>query len=451
MHAVSKYLKRHAEPETGLGGLVAGGYARSIVVPLFREDPSFVDGVVRAAETSSGRTLCIAVVNAPEDASPDAHADNARLIDGLRGRVDRAFALESSSGAWLGACGERLDLLVVDRASEGKRLPVKEGVGLARKIGTDLALALHVSGKVESSLIFGTDADAVLPDRHFDLDAPSDADAAAFVFPFWHEATTDMDVTRATALYELSLRYYVAGLAWAKSPYAFHTLGSAIAVSGHHYAAVRGYPKREAAEDFYLLNKIAKVGVVVRVQGAPVRIRSRTSDRTPFGTGRRVSDSIASGDQRFYAPGVFSALRTLLGVLEAYAEHGVVSRLYEGLDEFSEGLREVTLSLFDEIGARDAFTATTREAKTAGARLRRVHSWFDAFRTLKFIHALRDRLFPSVGWRDALDAAPFYPAPSKAPLGVDDARRAFAEAERGLPPHVGATLSAFSDRGRPSR
>ena len=46
---------------------------------------------------------------------------------------------------------------------------------------------------------------------------------------------------------------------YARSPYAFHTIGSTMAVSANHYAKVRGFPKREAGEDFYLLNKLAKV------------------------------------------------------------------------------------------------------------------------------------------------------------------------------------------------
>ena len=63
-------------------------------------------------------------------------------------------------------------------------------------------------------------------------------------------------------LYEYSLRYYVAGLTYAQSPYAFHTIGSTMAVNAEHYASVRGFPRREAGEDFYLLNKLAKVGSV---------------------------------------------------------------------------------------------------------------------------------------------------------------------------------------------
>jgi len=59
---------------------------------------------------------------------------------------------------------------------------------------------------------------------------------------------------------------------------------------------------------------------------------------------------------------------------------------------------------------QDAFTAV-REAAAAtrepDALLRRLHTWFDAFRTLKLVHALRDAGLPSPAWREALAEAPF--------------------------------------------
>ena len=41
------------------------------------------------------------------------------------------------------------------------------------------------------------------------------------------------------------------------------------------------------------------------------------------------------------------------------------------------------------------------------AMRRRFHTWFDAFRTLKLVHALRDEGLPSLAWREALAEAPF--------------------------------------------
>ena len=81
------------------------------------------------------------------------------------------------------------------------------------------------------------------------------------------------------------MSYYVAGLAMAGSRYAHHSLGSTIAVHAKTYAAVRGYPKRSAGEDFYLLNKICKLAPVERLAGPALSIEARISARVPFGTG----------------------------------------------------------------------------------------------------------------------------------------------------------------------
>lgn len=452
MHAVPKYLRDYAEAEIALAKGIEGPYERALVVPVFREDPSFVEGFARAARTSRGRTLAVVVVNAPVDAPPEAHADNRRLLDGVVGRMEDVRRLETSPTAYVGALDrDCLDVLVIDRASEGARLPVKQGVGLARKVGTDVAVALHVAGKITSGLVFGTDADAVLPDAHFDAIAvDGDSDVAAVVFPFWHEPASDSALTRATALYELSLRYYVAGLAWAGSPYAFHTLGSATAVSAESYASVRGYPRREAAEDFYLLNKLAKVAKVERAPTASVRIQSRSSERTPFGTGRRVAETIASGERDVYSPRAFGVLRSLLAVFDSFAHHGSAERSYSEIGEMSPDIRQVVRSFLEHFDARSELEATSREVRTPDARRRRIHSWFDAFRTLKFIHAVRDQCHPSVPWHAALRDAPFFqaalaavPAPVASAASGEPAfvleRMALAEAERGLPRYVGPT------------
>jgi hypothetical protein len=86
------------------------------------------------------------------------------------------------------------------------------------------------------------------------------------------------------------------------------------------------------------------------------------------------------------------------------------------------------------------FEAAARECKSVEARRRRVHSWFDAFRTLKFVHAVRDRCFPNVPWREALRDAPFF---WSAVVETDDfsaTRTAFADAELALPRYAGPTV-----------
>src|SRR5262249_56888321 len=106
----------------------------------------------------------------------------------------------------------------------------------------------------------------------------------AFLFPFCHRGSPPPVLADAMHRYEIFLRYYLLGLADAGSPYAFHTLGSAIAVNPMAYAMVRGFPRRLAGEDFHFLNKVAKIGSILRMGGAPIVIEGRRSHPAPFGT-----------------------------------------------------------------------------------------------------------------------------------------------------------------------
>jgi hypothetical protein len=447
-HAARKYLKNWAEPEAALARALPVEYDRALVVPAFRESASLLTGYARAAETSRGTTLCILVVNAPDDATEAEYRQTASCLDGVLASLSTRSALSASPGpAALGtASAGKLDVLVVDRASPGVRISRKGGVGLARKIGFDIALALHSAGKLRSRFLYGTDADATLPERHFD-EAEKHADAAAVLFPFWHRASSDPGVTRATAHYEASLRYYVAGLAFAGSPYAFHTLGSAMAVSAEAYASVRGMPKREAAEDFYLLNKVAKVGRVALGATGAVTLESRESGRTPFGTGAAVADALRGAPAKFYSPACFVALRAVLATFTRFAEHGDVNGVFTDLERsLSEAEHGAVSSAMGEKAARAALEASSRDGASGEDRLRRVHTWFDAFHTRKVVHALRDRVYPGIPALDALRSAPFVPnVPDERSDAMDAFRRALANDEErrtailGLPV-VGANL-----------
>ncbi|GIR63469.1 MAG: hypothetical protein CM15mP68_1350 [Pseudomonadota bacterium] len=61
------------------------------------------------------------------------------------------------------------------------------------------------------------------------------------------------------------------------SAYAYPTLGSTISVHAQSYARVRGYPKRNAGEDFYLLNKLNKLHPVQVLQQPVIEVQARLS------------------------------------------------------------------------------------------------------------------------------------------------------------------------------
>ena len=441
---VEKYLRVHAEPEARVAERIDRDYARVLVVPAFLEAPSFLSNLRPACRAARGRTLCLVVVNAPEDAQEPARWQTAELATQLRAHLQAPRRLSETPPIWLGDAGE-MDVLVIDRTAPAWCLPRRQGVGRARRIGGDLALALWHSGRVGSAQVFFTDADASLPEGYFAMTSEGHPDCpvvSAFVYPFTHDRSSEPALDRATCLYELSLRYYVLGLAWAGSPYAMHTIGSTLAVDHQAYAVVRGVPPRAAGEDFYLLDKLAKVAPVRRLSGEPIRIAARRSSRVPFGTGPQVAK--IEGAERagsgfgLYHPRTFSLLGSWLGLLSWLAEHRDVRRLRWEVEQTELApLADVLL----ESASRRALDGALAQAPDRSQLLRRLHTWFDALRTLKLVHAIRDRLLAPLPWADALAQAAFLgDAPRAALRDPLTASAALSEAERRLSACLGPTL-----------
>ncbi len=398
--SVQRYLQRYAEPEVELAAGLDGGWHYAVVVPCRAElagVPPLLASLECASAQGGGRALVVLVVNGRDDADDAVHVTNEQLLRDL-------------GGAGLRSHSESLDLLVIDRASPGKRLPPRQGVGLARKIGCDVVAALQAGGQVGSPWIWTTDGDVEVPPDYFTT--VPEGDAVAVNLPFVHiPVSTQPGAEAAIRLYDLSLRYYVAGLAYAGSPYAFHTIGSTMVVRGDAYAKVRGFPRREAAEDFHLLSKLAKIGPVVSGEGLPLRVQGRVSDRVPFGTGAAVSRLVAEGDADatflMYDPRCFGELRTWLTALEAFPAEREEGGLWQQIDA-ETGLEPcVRRRISDELKV----PAAVQQAATASASeeviRRHLHTWFDALKTLRFIHLVERHQWPKLPWRIALSEAPF--------------------------------------------
>ncbi|MEI9941810.1 MAG: hypothetical protein WDO69_31740 [Pseudomonadota bacterium] len=445
----AKYFARYAEPEFALAGALSERYQAALIVPVCGEAPSLLDGFQPALSRATGRVLLILVVNATDAASAEIHAENQRLLAHLAARftAPRAITHEHvAARGWLGRA-EHHDLLWLDRATPGVRLPPREGVGMARKLGGDLAAALWSRGQLSCPLIASSDADVTLPAEYFEqLTEPvsESTRSAAWLWPYRHQPGGDPAIDAATLLYEISLRYYVLGLAAAGSSFAYQSVGSTLCVDAAAYLSVRGVPKREAAEDFHLLDKLAKVGPLRRPSVTPIGIRARASERVPFGTGRRsreIAAELTTGREfELYSPSIFQALAAVLQGLDDFARSAEVAALARaverGVPEIAQSVQQVLTGL----GAFAALANAAGQAPTGAVLRRRIHTWFDSLRTLRFVHGLRDRCLPSLPWRTALASASFLSAPFG--LGADPGAvcHALALAEAKLPVQVGPSL-----------
>ena len=293
--AARRYQQRHVETDLPQVPVGQGEWQHILVIPAYRESPSLLESL-RQFSRSSDTFLAIVVLNRPDN-DPDASANLAlrkamQGLPGIRG-ADGLYQLNGGSA-----------ILCCDTEASRGPLPAEKGVGLARKLGCDLAWQCILGEVISSRWIHCSDADARLPADYFQRTAGLSPEVVAATYPFIHVPGTDTACNTATALYELRLHHYVLGLEFAGSHYAHHSLGSALAVTADAYAKVRGFPQRAAGEDFYLLNKLAKVGPIERLTGDCIELASRESDRVPYGTGPSVT-RISSGDlspAQFYHP-----------------------------------------------------------------------------------------------------------------------------------------------------
>ena len=340
-HPIDQYLERYAEPEARDRQRLNKRFRHVVVIPAYDEPVEFAREML---STLGPNVLMIVVVNVPDNINPRSpmYQRSRRLLQHLSAP----------------------NLLTVDRVN--KPIPKNQGVGLARKIGADAALGYIRDGTIDEPYIYSVDADVQLPNGYIPSIPRTEG---AYLYSYRH-VSTDPEVLRRAELYELHMRHYVAGLRLAGSPYAFHTLGSTISVSATAYAQVRGFPRRDAAEDFYFLNKLSKVSKIHLLGSPEIVINARTSHRVPFGTGPSIA-SITEPDDCYlsYHPQSFECLRDVIKAISTKTEDSL---------EGPSATNMKQLGYFDFV-SRDP-------------SVRQRHEWFDGFKTLRFIHLMRDVL-----------------------------------------------------------
>lgn len=420
--ALKRYLERHIEPNLPSAPLGLHRWQHVLVIPAYDESPELLHALSRLR--GGGKILVIVVLNRP-DSDPDT-TRNKPLRDG----INRLESAHQPAQHGLYQVSPSVDIFCYDLETIKGPSPAAQGVGLARKIGCDIALLWQHQGAINSDWICCSDADAQLPKNYF-YRLESSLNAGAAIFPFTHRTSISKEVSEATALYELKLHHYVLGLHHAKSPYAYHTLGSCIAIKRQQYTQIRGYPKRSGGEDFYVLNKLTKVGPVATLDGECIAIASRRSHRVPFGTGPAIEKIISENNIKiFYHPECFESLRAFLAVMpqlrECALEQIIPLLISQGL---APDLALLTSQALDKMNISKAIKHCMQHGKNEQQFVSQFNQWFDGFRTLKFIHAIRDKRGGMMCLEELLNVQPaLFPGSDSPAVEVDVLRRNIREA-----------------------
>lgn len=274
-------------------------------------------------------------------------------------------------------------------------LPAKHaGVGLARKIGMDEAV-YRLDLVENDGVIVCFDADSLCEENyltaienHFKSNSKIPGCSIFYEHPLSGEEYAP-EIYEGIVNYELHLRYYNLALKYCGLPYAFHTVGSSMAVRSSAYQKQGGMNKRKAGEDFYFIHKIIELGNFSNLTQTKVIPSPRISDRVPFGTGKAIGDWVASNASQYltYNFESFEIIKRFVQIIpqlrekdfsDIYIDDIALNHYYAYLESqnFDTHLSEIR-----------------KNSKTEEAFQKRFFRWFDAFQVLKFVHFLRDNQF----------------------------------------------------------
>jgi len=398
---VEKYITKYSLSEWNLELNKDEYYNNIIVIPAiseFENIKSALDSLINNDVKYFSSTLVVFVINNLATSEEKIKSENERSLKFLRsiikGQVNDDFSTAIFSSD--------LTIGLVDASSPGEELPENHGgVGLARKIGMDLALTVFDYESTNKKILICTDADCTF-DKNYLTEIASNfnnRNLSAAVVNYNHDTSGNDENTKAIICYEYYLRYYALFQKYAGSRFAFHTIGSTMCCDYESYIKVEGMNKKKAAEDFYFLEKLAKQVNVEKINTTTVYPSGRGSWRVPFGTGQRVERYLAQEQDEYqlYNPVNFEILKKWNEAL--YKNSDLVSYYLEAAENIHPALYKFLVKQeFDR-----AFSKILNQTNDTKQLNNQKKFWFDGFRTLKLIHYLRDNVNPNINTFDAID------------------------------------------------
>jgi len=382
-----------------------------VVIPAYSERETLLHTMASLAQNPSvslEHSFIMCVVNNSCNSPSAVLENNRQTIEYLDALVKRN-SLKKFSGdkelypLLVKVSDAGLKLGYIDASSQGYEMPQNTaGVGMARKIGMDMALRLLKKSYAPINLILSLDSDTLVQKNYLgaikNYFTPGIKTA---ILAYEHQMPEDLEQQAAICCYEIFLRYWILGLRYAKSPWAFHCIGSTIVTSTEAYLDVRGMNRRQAGEDFYFLNKLAKVGKIDYIKEACVYPSARSSARVPFGTGKRIQRFLAGKyeeEYRLYDPRIFALLADWL----QFMNDRVIRKEDEILMKAEKIHPQLKAFLIDN-GFPTVWSRICRNVKDEKTLARQFNDWFDGFKTLKMINYFTREVYPQINMFEALE------------------------------------------------
>lgn len=390
---VISYMQKHSNPKWQAELADDRKFNNILIIPAIQEYDNIrklINSICENDQKYFAESLVLFVTNNTISSSNIIKNDNLQSLKFLRSVIEKDGKEEliykiNSTG---------LNIGLVDAATGDLELPEKDGgVGLARKIGMDLALSLFDYSNTSKKIMVCLDADCIVEKNYIStiVEYFNQGKISAAHIQFEHIIPEGREEKLAIICYEIFLRYYVVGLSYAGSPYSFLSVGSTMICDYETYIKVGGMNKRKAAEDFYFMEKLAKITEIKKIDATKVYPSGRISNRVPFGTGQRVNRFIAGEHEEYY---VYS-----LKSFEILKQWNDIFLYGESLssEDYLNKAKIISTTLYDYL-ILNSFKENWDKILSASKTKEQIHkqkiTWFDGFKTLKLIHYLRDNGHP---------------------------------------------------------
>lgn len=355
----------------------------AIIIPVKNEFPGFLKTLESLNYSwlsclKSTKLLIITVVNSQENSPIDEIQNNEKLI----------FALEEAKNQQK---YEGLDFFTINLNC---KMPEKQGVGYARKIGMDYAIFFNCN------VLACLDGDTLVEKNYvealyqFSKDVKEKGELFA-VTDFFHQKAENQFFQKAIDSYEGFLKFHSKKLKNCGTPFYPVALGPTLVSSNYAYCAVNGMNLKVAGEDFYFLQSLIKLKIAegknfeTRMLSTSVFPSSRISNRVLFGTGSRINELVEEAKKKATD---WLSEENDEKILENICYPFYDEWIYEELEKFitSKNPNDTKLKIFLE---DEKFLETySKIQKTYGKSQNRLeaafHTWFDGLKIIRGIHFL---------------------------------------------------------------
>jgi hypothetical protein len=363
---ISTYLKkRRFEGPWQFNKPITEHYDFCFAIPAFAEFealPQTLLSIAKQNPTLLLKTIVIITINNAVDSQSEVINNNQATIEYLKS-VNLPY-----------------ELRYIDASSSGFELPLKHaGVGLARKIGMDLALPLLNT----DGLICCIDADSPIAENYLDIvdnwKASSNLPVCALGF---HHVVEELNLENPIRAYEKFLRSTATKMKDAGSPYGYHSIGSTIVCRANEYATIGGMPKRKATEDYYFLQEFAKYKGVDSIDEVLVYPSARASERVYLGTGFRMNQALTGFDisSLHYADNAYHILKEWLDIGTGGYNRSLGSVLSK-CDDIHPNFH--TFIINEKI--EKVWDGLQNSSPTNHHFIKQFHRWFDGLKTIRLL------------------------------------------------------------------